>query len=664
MKKYIYILCLSVPILCLKTVLADGQALPIDSLKRVLIRLDTQPDGYIKDTLRYRTLKALMQSYSNTNIDSSVHYNTLTIGHCVKHRLQPELVYAYLYAGYLYQVKGDHYQSIQFNYKALSLAERLKLYTRMAQSYGELAHAYNSLKNYTKAIQLCQQGRAILRHHPDAYTQLAILNVLGALYREQKRFFESLKVNNEMYQLARQEHRLWYEAQGMHAIGWVYKEMGDPKKALDYYTKALALARKIGSVDLEGSILLNTTSVYILQRKWAQALTFCQLAKQKALSVKNSSIVAESEEKLYTIFKNTGEPQKALQAYEDFVFLKDSLSKEKTQQRIDALRAEYDNVQKTNALQKQSLKLLAETNRSQALAQSRNVLILATLAILLVASSLFWNNRRLKFKNQEIDHQRTLLEMARTQLADINKNLEARVEMRTEELVKANQALIQKNEEIKKAQFKGQTIERKRVAIELHDNLSSLLSAVNMSIQAINPQNLSDSEQSVYRNVKQLIQNAYSEVRNISHNILPAELEQEGLSATLTTLVGRLNQNSPLQFALTITGLHHRLPIEIEFNVYSIVLELINNAIKHAQATSVSISLLRTDLGINLSVTDDGIGMDQQPSKRGIGLQNIEARLESLGGTFNVLLPTEKGTRIVIKIPVETVRFDGNMTVL
>ncbi|GAB2526676.1 hypothetical protein GCM10027085_16110 [Spirosoma aerophilum] len=645
------------------TTLSTGQVLPIDSLKRALINLDKQPDGYTKDTLRYRTLKSLMQSYSNKNIDSSVHYNTLTIGHCVSRRLQPELVYAYLYAGYLYQVKGDHYQSIQFNYKALVLAEKLKLYTRMAQAHSELAHAYNSLRNYTKAIQLCQQGLSILQSHPDPYTQLAILNVLGAVYREQKRFTEALKINNEMYQLARREKRPWYEAQGLHAIGWVYKEMGDTRKALDYYTKALALAHKMGSVDLEGSILLNTTSLYILQRNWALALTACQLAKQTALSVKNSSIVAESEEKLYTIFKNTNQPQKALRAYEDFVLLRDSLSKEKTQQRIDALQTEYENVQKTNALQRQNLKLLAETNRSQALAQTRNVLFLAIMAILLVAALLFWNNRRLKIKNQEIDHQRTLLELARTQLADINKTLEARVEKRTEELVKANQELVQKNEEIKKAQFKGQTIERKRVAIELHDNLSSLLSAVNMSIQAINPKNLSESEQSVYRNVKQLIQNAYSEVRNISHNILPAELEQEGLSTTLTTLVGRLNQSSPLAFTLTITGLHHRLPVEIEFNVYSIVLELINNAIKHAQATTVGISLLRTDLGINLSVTDDGIGMNQQHSKRGIGLQNIEARLASLGGTFNAVMPTERGTRILIKIPVETVRFDGNVAI-
>lgn len=234
---------------------------------------------------------------------------------------------------------------------------------------------------------------------------------------------------------------------------------------------------------------------------------------------------------------------------------------------------------------------------------------------------------------------------------------------RTAELLSANQSLIRKNDEIKQALFKGQTIERKRVALELHDNLSSLLSAVNMSIQSLNPHNLSEPEQSLYRSVKQLIQNAYAEVRNISHNILPAELDRDGLAPTLTTFLDKLNQSLAIRFSLVLTGLTERLPVEIEFNVYSIVLELLNNAIKHAHATSVQIELARTNEGMNISVSDNGIGMGQQTGKRGVGLQNIQARLDSLGGTFGVRLPNELGTRIHINIPIETVSLDGNVQI-
>ncbi|GAB3643530.1 tetratricopeptide repeat-containing sensor histidine kinase [Spirosoma arcticum] len=654
MKKLLLFLCLLVQI-------GFSQPRQIDSLKRELGSLEKQPKGYTKDTLRYQTLKAIMSAYVDVNVDSSAHYNTLLIRLCGNPKLQKELIYAYQYASYLHQVRGEYWQSIWYNYKALPLAEKLKQYTRMARSYAALAHAYASLKDYAKAKKRCQQGLDILRNHPDATIQSSILSVFGVIYRAQGNLTDALRVNQEMYNLARTEHNQWHESQSLHAIGGVFKEMGDLTKAFVFYGKALALCRKIGSVDLEGSILLSITNAYIQQKKWQQALAYCHRAKQTALQVKNSSIVVEADENFYKIFRQTGEWAKALSAHENFVLLKDSLSKVQTQQQIEMVQAQYDNVQKENTLRRQEVQMLAQQNQNQQLAQIQSALFLGIAAILLVAALLFWNTRRLEAKNREIDQQRTLLETAQEQLADINRTLETRVAERTEELVTANRELTRKNEEIKGALFKGQTIERKRVAIELHDNLSSLLSAVNMSIQLIDPQNLSETEQSVYRNVKQLIQNAYNEVRNISHNILPAELEKEGLTTTLTTLIDLLNQNSPLQFSFTITGLRERLPIEIEFNVYSIVLELINNAIKHAKAATVDISLFRTDVGIDVSVTDDGVGMGQYSDKRGVGLQNIQTRLDSLGGTFNFVLPGEKGTRIIIKIPIETVRLNGNI---
>ena len=648
--------------LCLWAQIGFSQVQPIDSLKQVLSRLDKQPDSYRKDTLRFNTLKAIMNAYAEVKIDSSVYYNRLMISLCGDPKLQRELIYAYQYAGYLYQIKGDYRKCIWFHYKALALAEKLKEYTRMARSLGALAHAYTGFKNYKdypRILKLCKQGLNLLRKYPNTTIQLSILNVLGTVYREQGKLTDALNVNQDMYKLAQTKHIQWYEAQGLQAIGWVYKEMGDMTKALDYTKRALDVCceKRLddlnGRVDLKGNILANIADVYIRQKKWQQALVYCKQAKLIAVSTNNSSVLEESEEQFYKIFKNTGEPTKALNAYENFVFLKDSLSKETNEQRIEMLNAEYKYEQSRNVL-------LIKENQYRQLAQRNNGLFLGIITILLIVVSLFWINRRLQVKNWEINRQRILLETAGKQLADINKTLETRVEERTAELVNANLELIQTNEKIKEALFKGQTIERKRVALELHDNLSSLLSAVNMSIQLINPQNLSESEQSVYRNVKQLIQNAYAEVRNISHNILPAELEREGLAATLTTLVGQLNQNLPLQFSLIITDLRERLPVGIEFNVYSIIWELINNAIKHAKATTINISLYKTNYGIDLTVTDDGVGMGQNHDKRGVGLQNIQTRLESLDGTFTTLLPTEKGTRILIKIPIETNGFNGN----
>ncbi len=647
--------------LCFLAHAAICQTPKLDSLKRDLINLHKMPDGHQKDTIRYQILKEIMYDYSDINVDSSADYNTQLIRLCVERKLKKQLIYAYQFSGYLYQVRGDYHQSARFYFKALSLAEELVKPTEIAGSHRGLAHAYFSLKKYEIATVHCNKGILILRTNPNTNVLLGILNVQSAIRRDQKKFAEALKESRKMYLIAHQEREQWYESQGLHTMGWAYMEMGEIVKAIDYFNKALQISKSIRSDDLTGSILLHIAEINFRKKNWQEALKYCNQAKLTAANMKNSSIMAEAEEKRARIFKQVGQFAKAMKAHEAFDILTDSMSKEKTEHRIETLQALYENEQKSSAMQRQQSELRLQKNRNEQLAQTRNGLAFCVTVILIFAAFLYWNNKRLEMKNREIERQQVLLESARAQLADINHTLETRVEDRTKELINANIELIRKNEEIKGALFKGQTIERKRVALELHDNLSSLLGAVNMSIQAINPLNLSNSEQSIYQNLKYLIQNAYAEVRNISHNIFPADFEREGLEITLTTLLGRLNQNSSLHFSLTVNGLLQRLPIEIEFNVYSIILELINNAIKHAQATSVDINLIRTDCGVDVSIIDDGIGIGHYEGKRGVGLQNIQARLDSLGGTMDNLMAVKKGTWIFIKIPIDEYNVNGNI---
>jgi signal transduction histidine kinase len=613
--------------LCFLTYSGFCESNRIDSLKRELKVLDRLPKGYTQDTLRYNILKSVMRAYGDVSVDSSLHYNNLLIKFCKEKGLQNQLLYAYYYTGVIYEMQGRHHESIERNYNTLALAEKQKQYLQMASLLGILAHSHASLQQYAKALQLCRQGLGILRAHPGpgAYQEeLAMLNTEGVIYRETGRLDESLKANREMHTLARTKpFYKWYEAHGLHAIGLVYKEQDKLAEAINYHEKALLLANKIGSTFLEANIVINLADIYIRQKNWKLALHYCIKAEQMAISLKNTSVAMETQESFYKIFKNTSQPGKALKAHESFISLRDSLLREKNQKRIESLQEQYNNIQRANSLQ-QRVQLLAKENENQRLAQIRDWLMMGVSAILIVSTLLIWNNRRLQEKNKE---------------------------------------LIRKNKEIKEAHFKGQAIERKRVALELHDNLSSLLSAVNMSVQTINTQHLSEPEQLAYRNVKHLIQNAYAEVRNISHNILPAELEKEGLPITLTKLVDRLNESVPIQFSIVILGIQERLPSEIEYNLYSIILELVNNITKHAQATSATIGLMRNESGIDLSVSDNGIGFARNEPKRGVGLQNIQARLESLGGSFNAMQQVEKGSKIMISIPIEPAIVNGNASI-
>ncbi|MER0440550.1 histidine kinase [Emticicia sp. W12TSBA100-4] len=195
--------------------------------------------------------------------------------------------------------------------------------------------------------------------------------------------------------------------------------------------------------------------------------------------------------------------------------------------------------------------------------------------------------------------------------------------------------MINKNAEISAALLQGQTIERKRVAADLHDNLGSTMSSLIWTMDAIDANKLATEEKDVYQNLKKMLSNAYDEVRLLSHNLLPEEFEKQGLTAALQYFVRKVNQNSSIKFNLQIDDNFGKLDKKVEFELYSICLELINNIIKHSKATEARIKLSRTENQVKLLIADNGIGTFKNESD-GKGMKNVKARVDSLNGTWEV----------------------------
>lgn len=204
------------------------------------------------------------------------------------------------------------------------------------------------------------------------------------------------------------------------------------------------------------------------------------------------------------------------------------------------------------------------------------------------------------------------------------------------------------------AQIKGQTLERKRVASELHDNVNSLLASVKVGLQSIQP---SENQSKIYENVVRMVDNATREVRQISHNLVPAELEKEGLSHALISLVMRLNLSGNTYFELDLIALKQRFSNEVEFNLYMICLELCQNIIKHAEATKAKIEFEIISSSKNkpqqlvLFVWDNGKGFEKERIVEGMGLKNIRHRAKSIGTDLQVQ-SHDDGTTFYLKIPI------------
>lgn len=210
-------------------------------------------------------------------------------------------------------------------------------------------------------------------------------------------------------------------------------------------------------------------------------------------------------------------------------------------------------------------------------------------------------------------------------------------------------ALQSQNKEISEALLRGQTLERKRVAADLHDSLGGTLSAMRWTLTSFNTKELSAQEKQVYDSLVEMTNDAHQRVRFLSHNLLPEDLENEGLQVSVEKLIEKLNRSNKTKFELNI-NLSKRPDKKTEFELYNIFLELINNILKHSNASEAYISLESLNEHVHLEVFDNGKGINGE-SKRGKGLYNIQDRIASLGGTWQIE-STAKGTSVLAHVPL------------
>lgn len=195
--------------------------------------------------------------------------------------------------------------------------------------------------------------------------------------------------------------------------------------------------------------------------------------------------------------------------------------------------------------------------------------------------------------------------------------------------------------------------ERRRFANDLHDGLGPLLSAVKMSLSALNGQINSQSGITVLNNTNHLVNEAINAIKDMSNNISPHILTNFGIVSALNTFIQKINATNIVDIDFKSDMNRQRIDSDKEVVVYRTVCELINNSIKHSGASKIDIILNRNDHIITLQYTDNGRGfnpVDIKEDSKGMGLSNIETRVKSVDGVFILESTPGKGMSAFIKI--------------
>jgi len=148
-------------------------------------------------------------------------------------------------------------------------------------------------------------------------------------------------------------------------------------------------------------------------------------------------------------------------------------------------------------------------------------------------------------------------------------------------------------------------------------------------------------------------------VRHISHNLHPSMLHETGLDAALGALCNTLRHRNGPSIDLCVMPDADNLPDAIALGLYRGAQEALGNAVRHARARTIEVGLAIVDEHVELRVDDDGIGFSTAGDavrRRGLGILSLEERAKLLGGSFDLDTTPGKGTRICIRIPLQSRR--------
>ncbi len=392
------------------------------------------------------------------------------------------------------------------------------------------------------------------------------------------------------------------------------------EKAIDYANKAISIHKKRGNRINQAYAINNLANVYLLNKDFEQSKKI-YFEGIKLIKRDTSTRAIRIKENLYFNMAWAMRNLKEYHAY-DTLFtaldLSDDLRDIDIAEMLERVTGEYnvDVVRREGEFEKKK-------------AQSLTLLIGISFFAIILLLAFFLNQYKLRQRNLS-------LQLSKQELAQQQK-LE---KVRTESQIR-----------ILNATLDGKETERKQIAETLHDSVSALLSSANLHLQACKKLFKGPIPVEVEKS-QNIIHEASHKIRNLSHTLVSSVLLKFGLAYAIKDMAEKYS-NSQLEFVFQTKNIQ-RYDQDFEIKLHNIIQELINNAIKHSEATIAEINLVEKDKKLLLSINDNGKGFDtlKMSHKDGLGINQIDARIHMMSGKFIIDSQKGKGTKISIELPV------------
>lgn len=204
-------------------------------------------------------------------------------------------------------------------------------------------------------------------------------------------------------------------------------------------------------------------------------------------------------------------------------------------------------------------------------------------------------------------------------------------------------------EEILKNTILSQEKERKRIAQDLHDEVGAMLSVIKLNISLFERKAENPNTKEFALETKSYLDEVILQVRRISRALMPPSLEKLGLAVAVEELAAWVNKSGVIKVEYWKSGEPVRFGNKRELAIFRVIQELLNNAIKHSNASQISIKMHFGKALFAVSISDNGKGFEPDKMvKTGLGLKNLESRTQILKGQMKLNSAPGKGTTAIL----------------
>jgi len=523
---------------------------------------------------------------------------------------------AYRFAGAIYKNRGEYAKSLSFHIKSLRINDSLGNKAALATNYNDIGIVYKNLGEYQNALDSYLKANALVTELGMNKGIVMTLNNLGTIYEALDQHENALKYYNRAYTKAKEFGIAEGLSVSLSNIGELYANKGDRSRALFYFREALKMDEITG--DLVGSAVtrLNMAAMFIGEKQWDSAVYHYNKSRIVAEQYNSYDLLAKVYNGLTRLYEEQGDYKNALGMYKLARNAQDSVYNENAAKQLAEIKSRFEALQKDREIDQ---------------LKSENLL------------------NELKIREQRADRYALLIFFGFAAL--ITFMLVRRYQTRQEQ--KHNTEMIRQRDEHLSALVEVQENERKELAKELHDGVGQMLSGLKLGLSSLkvtlDKSNVNTHHINVLINV---LDQTVTEVRGISHRMMPRILQEEGLVPAIQDMLEKAFKFSQIEWAFEQFGLKERYPENLEISLFRICQELINNIIKHSEASKVNVQLIQNQGYLVLFVEDNGRGFPNDAKDKGIGLLNIATRLKNLHGEFTMEPSPERGITATIRIPI------------